>query len=198
MALTLLVISPHLDDAVLSASGLIAENRGAVVATVFAGMPRDRERSTLWDRACGFDTAEEALTMRRREDAEALRILGATPLHLGFVDEQYGEHPTRAALRAALRGLIEEMRPDAVAYPMGLVNDDHRRVVDAAPAAGPPVYRYAELPYAAGMRLRIPPAWRRLELAEHREARSRAAGRYRSQLDLAEVSQQYEESVWRA
>jgi LmbE family N-acetylglucosaminyl deacetylase len=197
VALTLLVISPHLDDAVLSVSGLIVENPGAVVATVFAGVPSDPDSSTVWDRACGFGTAEEALTTRRREDAEALGVLGATPLHLGFVDEQYGEQPTRAALRAALRHLIERVRPAAVAYPVGIVNEDHRRVVYAAPAGGAPVHRYAELPYAAGLRLEPPPGWRRMEPGGHRAAKARAAGCYRSQLDLADVSQLHEEAVWR-
>jgi LmbE family N-acetylglucosaminyl deacetylase len=39
----IVVLSPHLDDAVLSCGVLLAANGGARVVTVFAGMPTDRE-----------------------------------------------------------------------------------------------------------------------------------------------------------
>ena len=57
----MLVISPHLDDAVLSCGALLAAHRGAVVATVFAGVPRDPRQRTEWDARSGVaDAAEDA------------------------------------------------------------------------------------------------------------------------------------------
>src|SRR5436853_287558 len=51
---TMVAISPHLDDAVLSCGQLLAARPGSVVITVFAGMPRDGSQQTDWDRRCGF------------------------------------------------------------------------------------------------------------------------------------------------
>ena len=51
------VVSPHLDDAVLSCGQLLAASREAIVLTVFSAGPDEGAPLTDWDRACGFVSA---------------------------------------------------------------------------------------------------------------------------------------------
>jgi len=86
-------LSPHLDDAVLSAGGLIYEqtNSGIPVEiwTFMCGYPPAgdvspfaEEQHRLW----GFATAEEAMRARRQEDRNAAGIVGAQVRHFDFLD----------------------------------------------------------------------------------------------------------------
>jgi len=131
----ILVVSPHLDDAVLGCGGLLSARPGAVVATLFAGAPRDGGRATPWDAQCGFAGAAEAVAARRAEDAAALALLGARPVHLDFCDSQYEETPTVEALAAALRAEVRRAAPVQVALPLGLYHSDHRLAHEAGRAA---------------------------------------------------------------
>src|SRR4051812_31256393 len=89
----LAVLSPHLDDAILSVGGVLhaASRRGfdTAVITVFAGDPRDRGAAGGWDVRSGFSSREEAVRVRRREDALACAAVGATPIWLPYPDDQY-------------------------------------------------------------------------------------------------------------
>ena len=86
-------LSPHLDDAVLSAGGLIYEQ-------VQSGIPVE-----IWTLMCGFSpwednspfaelqhqqwqfsSSEEATRSRREEDRNAAGVLGATTFHFDFLD----------------------------------------------------------------------------------------------------------------
>ena len=150
----MLVISPHLDDAVLSCGALLAAHRGAVVATVFAGVPRDPRQRTEWDARSGFADAAEALAARRAEDAAALAELGAAPRWLDFRDDQYGDPERVDELAAALGAVFDEVPDAPVLVPMGLFHRDHRRAHDAAMLAldaRPPRERllYEDVPYRA-------------------------------------------------
>lgn len=120
-----LLVSPHLDDAVLSCGEWIARHPGAVVATVFSATPAAPERLTLWDAAAGFDSAAEAMPERRREDAAALAVLAARPVWLDFSDSQYGGTPPQDELAAALDALLGAERPATVCCPAGLFHPDH-------------------------------------------------------------------------
>src|SRR4051812_15836950 len=131
MATRLAVISPHLDDAVFGAGELIAAHPGAVVITAFAGVPPG-DALTGWDRDCGFSGSREAMFTRRREDVEALQLLGATPCWLAFCDAQYAPSPDESAVRAALALELERHSPDLVAFPLGLFHSDHQLVSRAA------------------------------------------------------------------
>lgn len=86
-------LSPHLDDAVLSAGGLIygQAQTGIPVEiwTVMCGYapageisPFAQFQHQMW----GFQSAEEAVRSRRQEDENAARVLGATAVHLDFLD----------------------------------------------------------------------------------------------------------------
>jgi hypothetical protein len=50
-----LVISPHLDDAILSAGQFLVGRPHVTVATVFAGTPPTTDVLTSYDRSCGFN-----------------------------------------------------------------------------------------------------------------------------------------------
>jgi LmbE family N-acetylglucosaminyl deacetylase len=90
-----LFLSPHLDDAVLSCGGVIRHLTGmrqhVVVATVFtADAPSDQAPSWLAQRNHrAWDLYESPFKVRRDEDANATRMLGADFSHLGFLDAMY-------------------------------------------------------------------------------------------------------------
>lgn len=131
----MIVISPHLDDAVFSCGCLLAEHPGSTVVTVFAGMPPEPRLRTEWDERCGFRDAGEAVSVRRDEDRRALALLRAQPLWLDFVDAQYGEPPSVPGLANALRELLLQRNDDRIVYPLGLFHSDHLLVHDACMAA---------------------------------------------------------------
>jgi LmbE family N-acetylglucosaminyl deacetylase len=148
----MLVISPHFDDAVLSCGALIAAHPGAVVLTVFAGMPQDGSQRTDWDARCGFASAAHAMIERRREDDSALALLHARGVRMRWCDEQYGQTPDLDTLAAALALAIDAQNVSIVLYPMGLFHHDHRLAHDAATAAlrSRPAIRgcvYEDVPY---------------------------------------------------
>jgi LmbE family N-acetylglucosaminyl deacetylase len=128
--LPLFVISPHLDDAVLSCGALLAANPGAVVCTIFTAPPQEN-MSTDWDRQSGFADAFEAMPARRKEDHDALRLLGASPLHLPFCDAQYLSTPTQQDITVALRESLTQHTAARVLMPLGLFHSDHTLVSDA-------------------------------------------------------------------
>jgi LmbE family N-acetylglucosaminyl deacetylase len=206
------VVSPHLDDAVLSvgASMRAAVRRGAQVdvVTVLAGHPDSATPSDDSNRRAGFSTAGEAARARRAEDGRACRDLGVTPVWLHFSDDLNDRPPDAAELA---RTLAEVLGPyDAVLLPgFPLAHPQHERVSRAALGALGPGRRiglYVEQPYSSWMLLsrrglqRTAPArnraLRRLGLDVRPSPRwlperaspgdwalkSRAIGRYRSQL----------------
>lgn len=86
-------LSPHLDDAVLSAGGLIYEQTQSAIPveiwTCMCGYPPAGEVSAfaeLQHRQWGFASAEEAMRARREEDQNAAAILGAQAVHFDFLD----------------------------------------------------------------------------------------------------------------
>lgn len=127
-----LIISPHLDDAVLSCGGWLTGHPRSTVVTVFAGAPHEEYRLTEWDAACGFSSGIEAIATRRQEDSAALRQLRATPAWLEFRDSQYDDTPSGDAVCDALLRLLQEFRPSLVLFPLGLYHSDHLLVHEAS------------------------------------------------------------------
>ena len=138
------VVSPHLDDAVLSCAGLIAGAPATTVLTVFAGIPPARDAatpaeflpgSTFWDQASGFAEGDDVVGLRRAEDRAALAHLGATARWLDFLDSQYviepGESAGPADIAASIRAAIGELQPATIAFPLGLEHTDHKRTHEA-------------------------------------------------------------------
>jgi LmbE family N-acetylglucosaminyl deacetylase len=158
MAASIIYLSPHLDDAVLSCGGLIRQQviSGAKVAviTVFAGQPPDHKISEYaaslharW--GSGADTVQE----RRREDQAAMRWLGGSARHLHYLDAIYRSdgdrflyvsdqdlfgrlHPSEATLIDEVAGSVLRMLSweDSWIYaPLGVGNHvDHQLVAVAS------------------------------------------------------------------
>src|SRR3954468_24729127 len=100
------IVSPHLDDAVFGCGELLAARPGSVVVTVFAGAPPTYETVTEWDALAGIHPGEDVLAARRAEDRAALGALGARPVWLDFRDSQYHDSPTVPEIAAALERSI--------------------------------------------------------------------------------------------
>lgn len=86
-------ISPHLDDAVLSAGGLIYEQTHAgmevEIWTFMCGFPPNDELSPFAQalhKQWGISAAAEVVTARRAEDVNAANILGAKAVHFDYLD----------------------------------------------------------------------------------------------------------------
>ena len=144
------VVSPHLDDAVLSLGAAIGSARGAVtILTVLAGDADSDEPAGKWDRRAGFSTAGEASRARRAEDERACAALSATPWWLPYGDEQYERGGSDDQIRAAV---VEAAGTDMVLIPgFPLLHHDHRWVRELLDGVFPAeqTVLYAEQPYAA-------------------------------------------------
>jgi LmbE family N-acetylglucosaminyl deacetylase len=123
------IVSPHLDDAVLGCGHFMAAHPGVTVVTVFAGNPPAYpDPMRKWDVQGHFQPGDDVMEVRRAEDRAALAILDATPVHLDNVEFSYnpGDRPTPAAeLAATLAPALAPLRPTLVLAPFGLANPDH-------------------------------------------------------------------------
>jgi LmbE family N-acetylglucosaminyl deacetylase len=147
------VVSPHLDDAILSLGASIAhatgKGRRVTVLTVFAGNPESELPAGGWDRRGGFATEGEAVRARRAEDDAACAVVGAAPTRLGFSEADYGgardEEEVWGAVREAVSGAPAVLLPG---FP--LTNPDHALLAGACVRRGLSCRRvglYAEQPY---------------------------------------------------
>jgi LmbE family N-acetylglucosaminyl deacetylase len=161
-----LVVSPHLDDAVFSVGQFLAGRPGTVVVTMLAGAPNPPLEKTVWDESCGFSDSQQAIEARRAEDESALALLNATPVHLDFLDRQYeakvvsafrrglrwatGHSSAAMGLANAVKEQVERRRPEFVIGPLGVGHPDHVRVRMAVLTADlpVPVWLYEDLPYS--------------------------------------------------
>jgi LmbE family N-acetylglucosaminyl deacetylase len=123
------VVSPHLDDAVLSCARFMVVHPGAHVVTVFAGNPLQYpDPMRLWDVQSGFEPGEDVMETRRNEDRKALGLLDATPHHLDFIEHTYlpGDRPVAPEIVApVLAEAVRALEPTLVLAPFGLANPDH-------------------------------------------------------------------------
>ncbi|GGH58569.1 LmbE family N-acetylglucosaminyl deacetylase [Filimonas zeae] len=127
---TILIISPHLDDAVLSCGATIAalhtQGHHITTATVFTHPGTATDKHTHY-------------SQRRQQDEQALALLGAACIHLGFVDAPF-RHTTWNSfstllfhhhtpphqlqlvqdIAAAINTLIQQLQPHEVWYPLGV------------------------------------------------------------------------------
>jgi LmbE family N-acetylglucosaminyl deacetylase len=175
----LIVLSPHLDDAALSCGARIARavdaGRPVVVATFFTQdeprVPPSRLAADLrrwWKLPAG-----EVMQLRREEDLEACRRLGAEPLHLDLPEAPYRKDARGAILYPELTALFGEVAADDLPWreqiagiiaelaagagtdpellaPLGVGGHvDHQLVRGAAQRTGRELAYYEEFPYVA-------------------------------------------------
>ena len=82
----LIVVSPHLDDAVFSNWHSIT--KGTELITVFAGLP-SKGTSAWWDKLCGQKVSRQMIKSRIAENELAVNPVGAKTIYLDFLDAQY-------------------------------------------------------------------------------------------------------------
>jgi LmbE family N-acetylglucosaminyl deacetylase len=104
---TVVVLSPHLDDAVLSCFAALG---GSTLVNVFDGVPGNESPLKGWDRMCGFASPVEAALARLAEDEHvfAEHSPSTKRLSLGYVDHPntgYGPRPTVDELAGQLAEL---------------------------------------------------------------------------------------------
>jgi LmbE family N-acetylglucosaminyl deacetylase len=147
------VVSPHLDDAVMSLGSALAQavQEGAKVEilTVFSDVPSSTAPASLWDSQCGFATEGEAATARREEDRRACAVLGAKPRWLDFGAECYERRGNDDDIHSAVTSAIDGA--DAVLIPgFPLAHADHANLSRLLLRKGinfPRIGLYAEQPY---------------------------------------------------
>jgi LmbE family N-acetylglucosaminyl deacetylase len=121
-----------------------------VCVTVFAGTPKAASVLTKYDALSGFKNAREAIEARRAKDREAMALLGAKPVHLSFVDQQYGQPTNRKVLAEELKRQITLTEPELVIGPVGIGHPDHvlvrEALLDAALDDDTPLWLYEDVP----------------------------------------------------
>jgi LmbE family N-acetylglucosaminyl deacetylase len=146
------LLSPHLDDAVIDCWSILRAPGAVGVVNVFSGVPRPGSVA-YYDRLAGARDSAVHVRQRIAEDREALSLAGRTPLNLGFLDRQYHggrPEPSFSQLDAAL---VEVAGAASLVYApaaLGAPHPDHELVREyalALAAAGMPVCLYADAPY---------------------------------------------------
>ena len=200
----LVVISPHLDDAVLSLGATLAHavESGAKVEvlTVFAYAPGSDAPTDEWDRKSGFATEGEASQQRRIEDRSACSILGVVPRWFDFSAHPYDRRASMQEVVSAVLAVTAEA--DTVLIPgYPLEHADHAALTHALLSSGlgcRTLGLYAEQPYSFDLRATprgpvaaMPAAhngngtltWHRARAnGRHRQLKLRAVKQYKSQL----------------
>jgi LmbE family N-acetylglucosaminyl deacetylase len=148
------VVSPHLDDAVLSAAAQLMRP-GARLVTLHAGEPPEGSPLGYWDQLTRAGSGPARVRERLVEDNLAASVLGVLePIRLAFLDGQHiadvADRPSTEELAAALQphvaGAAEVWAPAGIGC-----HPDHLATRDAALAAvadGTVVHHYADVPYS--------------------------------------------------
>lgn len=148
---SILLVSPHSDDAALSAFRLLSTGDASVL-TVCGGVPPTGTQLSSWDEMTGAEDARERALERKDEDVAAMTRLGVDLTQLEYLDNSYrsqaldlSEIAEQIALVASGRSLLAPMAIGS--------HPDHESIRDATMLAGHKygnaVGFYAELPYAA-------------------------------------------------
>jgi LmbE family N-acetylglucosaminyl deacetylase len=175
-------LSPHLDDAVLSAGGLIYDQAQSgtpvEIWTIMSGYPPEGEFSQfaqLQHYVWGFPSADAAVSARRQEDQNAAAIVGARPVHFDFLDCIYrrgsdGEwlysdisvppHEEDAALPDQIaRAILDRIQPDDIVVCQLAVGAhvDHVVVRRAAEKTDLPLLYDIDIPYYLSRQVEFDP-----------------------------------------
>lgn len=170
-------LSPHLDDAVFSAGGLMYDQVQAglpvEIWTFMCGCPPERDVSPFAQflhEQWGFGSAAETIRARREEDRTAAAILGADVVHLDFFDCIYRRTPDGEWLYTAVfvpprpedawippkiaETLAARLRPDdVVVCQLGLgLHVDHILVRQGAELLGRTLLYDLDMPYVLSHR----------------------------------------------
>ncbi|MGC1377078.1 MAG: PIG-L family deacetylase [Anaerolineales bacterium] len=176
-------LSPHFDDAVLSCGGLIWEQTHSGIAveiwTVCAGNPPPGPPSDFalnMHKIWKTGTAQETVELRRIEDRNAGRRVGAIVQHLTIPDGIYRRSPTgtlfypedvftepnprdvHLAEKVSQQFLERLTQYDTLVCPLAVGGHvDHRITRAAAEMLKRPLWYYADIPYRLKYPESLPP-----------------------------------------
>lgn len=165
-------ISPHLDDAALSAGGWIYDQTQAgnpvEIWTFMCGFPKASQLSPFAQalhKSWGMTSAREVVSGRRKEDKNAAAILGAKAVHFDFLDCIYrqdkkgnwlystifidplpGEADLPKQIAAAISARLKPTDELVCQLSVGK-HVDHVTVRRAAELLGRPLHYVADIPY---------------------------------------------------
>jgi hypothetical protein len=148
-----LLLSPHLDDAVLDCWSVLTGDGPVEVVNVFALAP-PAGTSTGWDRIVGVADSAALFAARISEDAQALALARRSPHNLPFLELQYrrGEPvPSWAAIDREIAHRVPAASRVLAPMTIGTVHPDHallRGYALALAGQGHAVSLYADLPYS--------------------------------------------------
>jgi LmbE family N-acetylglucosaminyl deacetylase len=166
-------LSPHLDDAVLSCGGLIHEqSRQGTPVEIWTLMAGYSWRTRVSDFAArlhadwGTGPAWRTVYLRRREDRQAARLVGARARHFRFLDMIYRRspkgvylytedvfvqpHPSDCGLPNRIAEAVGHSLEleDVLVCPLAIgAHLDHVLVRTAAEGLRRPLWYYADVPY---------------------------------------------------
>ena len=147
-----LILSPHPDDAVLSAWSVLTAPGDVHVLNLFAGAPTGRPEPGWWDRLTGAGDSVSRAHERLAEDSHALSLAGRSASSLGFLDRQYrdGDQPLAALSRAVAQRVPDDALVMAPAALGSHADHEHAREVGLElRRRGIAVAFYADLPHAS-------------------------------------------------
>jgi LmbE family N-acetylglucosaminyl deacetylase len=155
---SVVMVSPHLDDAVLSAWHVLTESSDALVVTCFSAGDLSGPSGE-----------------RLVEDDRALHLVGARRARLDVGRPSDGTRRDRRVARSALAELLAPYLVDTaeVWFPMGIGGHSHHRIAHRATRRAlhslaierrPTAYVYADLPYGAALGW---PPWLDATTSEH-------------------------------
>lgn len=154
--MTIAILSPHLDDAVLSCWHVLRAAQPVAVINVFAGAPPANSAPGHWDRITDARDPAERVRERRAEDRAALALVDRVPVNLELLDDQH--RPGTPRLDDVFEAILPAIGDvDELYAPAALCDHaDHSILRDLAvglAAQGARVHLYADLPHA------IPEGW---------------------------------------
>ncbi|WMJ74388.1 PIG-L family deacetylase [Cytophagaceae bacterium ABcell3] len=165
---TILIFSPHLDDAILSCGSSInhwvTEGNEVIVISIFT--------------SCGRHSQAELYEKRKKDDIKALQFLGCKFAHLDFVDAPFRDaqnnsfssilfhHDLKcgkvAGLLDSVLSCIEIYKPSQIYFPLGVGGhiDHHQLFLSSLDCShfGEAICYYEDLPYA------LVPCWSNVRL----------------------------------
>jgi LmbE family N-acetylglucosaminyl deacetylase len=150
--LAVIVISPHFDDAVLSAWTYL-QSKEVSILTICAGVPSAEVCVSSADLNCGFTSGREAALERIHEDVRVCNGLGIVPIHLDELDYPYSGDKDKTKLG---KKLSPHIYPDNTIFvPLGIGrHPDHVATRDSVIQMYKnnnsfQLFFYADFPYAS-------------------------------------------------
>ena len=106
------ILSPHLDDAVLNCWYTINHNE-CTVLTIFAGIPQ-KGTTKLWDFLCGKKDSNQMVINRREENENALQNTGCSIQNLDYLDQQYRGNTSKVDIDQVVHTILDISPKDAI------------------------------------------------------------------------------------